>query len=206
MRRAAEFGLLLAIAAGLVLSPVASTRLAPALGRDIRDYRWQPSSTSLTLHAYNDRSEDAEVAGTVPQRTIMQCLGTTTLTRACHFENVYYNISGGRFVYFGPEGATPELFGQGLAGEPWLRLVRCALGLHHLRASVPLTSRHFLRSSFTHAVFATRVGSCELSGLRFLLCVTACATEKVKSRSGGRSTASLTDWLSNTNAACYRYG
>jgi len=93
---------------------------------EVPDDNMFPVATPLEFHAYDDTSAIASAEALVPQRTIMQCLGTTTLTRACHFENVYYNISGNRFVYFGPDGATPDLFGRGLAGEPWLRLIRCA--------------------------------------------------------------------------------
>lgn len=61
-----------------------------------------------------------------PRTTVMKCLGTTTVTRACHFEDVYYELESKRFVYFGPPGVAPELFGQShKAGEPWLRLIRC---------------------------------------------------------------------------------
>lgn len=119
------------LAAGLLLITAATTaRGTPALGRELRDRRWQPPATILAMHAFSDQFEDVQAAdpgedGAVPKRTFMRCLGTTALTRACHFENVYYNISGNRFVYFGPEGATPDLFGQGVPGEPWLRLIRC---------------------------------------------------------------------------------
>lgn len=62
-----------------------------------------------------------------PQRTIMQCLGTQTLTRACHFENVYYDLSSSRFVHYGIHGATPDVFGDDhQPGDPWLHLIRSA--------------------------------------------------------------------------------
>lgn len=58
----------------------------------------------------------------------MQCLGTQTLTRACHFENVYYDLSSSRFVHYGIDGATPDIFGDDYKPEdPWLRMTRCAL-------------------------------------------------------------------------------
>ena len=113
-------------AAFLALTSVTCALRTRAHGREILDSRWQPSASALTLHAHGDKYEDVDAEAMPPRRTIMQCLGTTALTRACHFENVYYNISGNRFVYFGPDGATPDLFGRGLAGEPWLRLIRCA--------------------------------------------------------------------------------
>eukprot|EP00892_Ulva_mutabilis_P012438 jgi/Ulvmu1/9567/UM053_0056.1 len=59
------------------------------------------------------------------QRTLMQCLGTQTLTRACHFEHLYYDLNSTRFLFYGIEGATPDIFGDSLSpGDPWLRLVR----------------------------------------------------------------------------------
>lgn len=57
--------------------------------------------------------------------TMMRCLGTTTTTRACHFQDLYYDIGSGHFVYYGPAGSTPNLFGVAPApNEPWLRLIR----------------------------------------------------------------------------------
>ena len=122
------------LVASLLLGTASSVRSTRELRarQDVAepDNRWQPSAAALALalHSYTGRdvSENLAVDATGPQRTIMQCLGTTTLTRACHFENVYYNISGKRFVYFGPEGANSELFGQDVDGEPWLRLIGCA--------------------------------------------------------------------------------
>eukprot|EP00892_Ulva_mutabilis_P012455 jgi/Ulvmu1/9582/UM054_0012.1 len=92
-------------------------------------WKWQPTgtatSTSLALRSFDsDAAADSTDAESAPQRTIMQCLGTEALTRACHFENVYYAISSKRFVYFGPDGSASELFGKGKPGEPWLRLIR----------------------------------------------------------------------------------
>lgn len=61
-----------------------------------------------------------------PQRTTMQCLGTQTLTRACHFENVYYDLKTTRFVHFGTADAEPHAFGDDIDfKDPWLRLTRC---------------------------------------------------------------------------------
>eukprot|EP00892_Ulva_mutabilis_P012436 jgi/Ulvmu1/9565/UM053_0054.1 len=63
------------------------------------------------------------------QRTIMQCLGTDTLTRACHFEHVYYDLVSTRFVFYGAQGATPDVFGDPPSpGNPWLRLIRRGIG------------------------------------------------------------------------------
>lgn len=65
-----------------------------------------------------------------PQRTIVQCLGTETLTRACHFENVYYELKSSRFVHVGVAGATADVFGDDTqSGDPWLRLIRCAISV-----------------------------------------------------------------------------
>lgn len=64
-----------------------------------------------------------------PQRTFMQCLGTQTLTRACHFDNLYYDIKEQEFVFFGVEGASSEVFSDSKhpdLEQPWLRLVRSA--------------------------------------------------------------------------------
>ena len=69
------------------------------------------------------------------RRTRMQCLGSQTLTRACHFEDVYYDLRSSRFVHYGIEGATPDVFGDDQKrGEPWLRLVRCVRASACLRA------------------------------------------------------------------------
>lgn len=58
-------------------------------------------------------------------RTYMQCLGTQTMTRACHFQNVYYELKTSRFVHYGVAGARPSVFGDAhRQNEPWLRLVR----------------------------------------------------------------------------------
>eukprot|EP00892_Ulva_mutabilis_P012457 jgi/Ulvmu1/9584/UM054_0014.1 len=101
---------------------------------DDADSRWQPteirnSGTAISLLALRAFESEAAVnpfdAESAPQRTIMQCLGTEALTRACHFENVYYAISSKRFAYFGPDGSASELFGKDdQPGEPWLRLIR----------------------------------------------------------------------------------
>lgn len=81
------------------------------------------------------------------RRTRMQCLGSQTLTRACHFEDVYYDLRSSRFVHYGIEGATPDVFGDDQKrGEPWLRLVRC------VRASA------FLRTSGRNSVLAVLQG------------------------------------------------
>eukprot|EP00892_Ulva_mutabilis_P006239 jgi/Ulvmu1/3988/UM183_0007.1 len=105
-----------------------SSVLGVSLAREFQDpeKRWQPSvTTPLALRWHADAAESAGgQAEAALQRTVMHCLGTRTLTRACHFENVYYEIREHRFVYFGPAGATPELFGEVKPGEPWLRLMR----------------------------------------------------------------------------------
>eukprot|EP00892_Ulva_mutabilis_P006238 jgi/Ulvmu1/3987/UM183_0006.1 len=100
----------------------ATMEVSLALAPHDPDKRWQPPDTKATLELRS--SVNGVGAESVPQRTIMQCLGTMTLTRACHFENVYYNISGKRFIYFGPDGAASELYGEVKPGDPWLRLVR----------------------------------------------------------------------------------
>ena len=75
---------------------------------------------------------DSTPADVVPARTYMKCLGTTTTTRACHLQNVYYSIDSGHFLYYGPEGVTPEVFGQAHPrSDPWLRLIRCAPSAMH---------------------------------------------------------------------------
>lgn len=77
--------------------------------------------------ADDDNGAEGEVDDR-PARTYMRCLGTTTATRACHFQDVYYDINSKHFIYYGPEGAEAEVFGQPVkAGDPWLRLIRCAL-------------------------------------------------------------------------------
>eukprot|EP00892_Ulva_mutabilis_P002583 jgi/Ulvmu1/12325/UM089_0009.1 len=112
----------------LGLSTAAEAALArgPARGLQSNDGRWKPGGTALALRAY-DSASDAESTPTEAalQRTAMRCVGTTTLTRACHFENVYYDLKKRRFIYFGPEGSTSEQFGEpARPKEPWLRLVR----------------------------------------------------------------------------------
>eukprot|EP00892_Ulva_mutabilis_P006234 jgi/Ulvmu1/3983/UM183_0002.1 len=102
-----------------------------ALARALHDVdslrRWQPYviTTSRTLRLQAGAADGADPGGaeSAPRRTIMHCLGTTTLTRACHYENVYYDIGSRRFAYFGPEGSTSDLFGEIKPEEPWLRLV-----------------------------------------------------------------------------------
>ena len=94
------------------------------------------TSTVSTLSSQDSRGRaDAEggsglgvAAGPQgPQRTVMQCLGTQTLTRACHFDNIYYDIKDQQFVFYGVEGASPEVFSDSKRPEqPWLRLVRFA--------------------------------------------------------------------------------
>lgn len=75
---------------------------------------------------------DGTPADAAPVRTYMKCLGTTTTTRACHLQNVYYSIDSGHFLYYGPEGVTPEVFGQAHPrSDPWLRLIRCAPWVMH---------------------------------------------------------------------------
>lgn len=111
---------------GLIMSTVLCLNVGRGHGREpdlpIHDGRWQSSQGALhSLMAHDTGRRESE-----PQRTIMQCLGTSAVTRACHFENVYYDIKVKRFVYFGTSGATPELFGAGVPDEPWLRLIRCA--------------------------------------------------------------------------------
>lgn len=76
-----------------------------------------------------DRPRVAVGDSSAPKRTIMQCLGTVTLTRACHFENVYYDLSSERFVHYGIAGARQEVFGDDnpeTSDNPWLRLIRYA--------------------------------------------------------------------------------
>lgn len=63
--------------------------------------------------------------GTDVASTSMRCLGTTTTTRACHFQDLYYDVGSGHFIYYGPAGSTPKLFGVVPApNDPWLRLIR----------------------------------------------------------------------------------
>ena len=70
---------------------------------------------------------------TSPQWTAMRCIGTTTTTRACHFQNIYYELSSERFVYFGPTDAAWEHYGhQPDPDSPWMRLVRCVSQHHSL--------------------------------------------------------------------------
>lgn len=77
-----------------------------------------------------DEHDKTDVQPAAPQRTrgrtIMQCLGTETLTRACHFENIYYDLNTSRFVHYGMAAAVPDAFGDNINSEdPWLRLARC---------------------------------------------------------------------------------
>ena len=113
---------------------------------EVPDDNMFPVATPLEFHAYDDTSAIASAEALVPQRTIMQCLGTTTVTRACHFENVYYNISGKRFVYFGPAGATSEQFGENRDGEPWLRLIGCASTYTYTYTPTPLPLAGYKRA------------------------------------------------------------
>eukprot|EP00892_Ulva_mutabilis_P002582 jgi/Ulvmu1/12324/UM089_0008.1 len=111
-----------------------STAVPAAIARSLNEaaVRWQPTPDGAITTALALRSQSGDVAfesdevPPAPRRTIMHCLGTTTLTRACHFENVYYEIGKKRFAYYGPEGSTPDQFGDINPKEPWLRLVRDA--------------------------------------------------------------------------------
>lgn len=67
----------------------------------------------------------AQPAAAEPQRTVMQCLGSETLTRACHFQNIFFDLQSRRFQYYGAEGTSAEFFGDNKPGYPWLRLSRC---------------------------------------------------------------------------------
>eukprot|EP00892_Ulva_mutabilis_P006235 jgi/Ulvmu1/3984/UM183_0003.1 len=113
---------------GLGTANEAALARGPARGLQSNDGRWQPGGTALALRAYDSASaadhESATTEATL-QRTVMRCVGTTTLTRACLFENVYYDLTRRRFIYFGPEGSTAEQFGEpAKPNEPWLRLIR----------------------------------------------------------------------------------
>lgn len=95
---------------------------------DLSESQVQPLQAAVELPGHGT---SAAIAPS-PRTTVMKCLGTTTVTRACHFEDVYYELDSKRFVYFGPPGAAPELFGQShRAGEPWLRLIRCGIPVQH---------------------------------------------------------------------------
>ena len=67
----------------------------------------------------------AQTASAEPQRTVMQCLGSETLTRACHFQDVFYDLDSARFLHYGAAGASADFFGDDKPGYPWLRLSRC---------------------------------------------------------------------------------
>lgn len=85
------------------------------------------SSTYATGLSTGDTAAELEIAA--PRRTYMKCLGTTTSTRACHLQDVYYDLRSGHFLYYGPAGAAPGQFGRGEEhprGDPWLRLIRYA--------------------------------------------------------------------------------
>lgn len=96
-------------------------------------------SGQATASVARDDGNVAAAAGGA-KRTVMQCLGTQTLTRACHFENVYYDLNSTRFVHFGVEGATAEVFGDDLKpDEAWLRLIRCVPPTSKSRIQVHLS-------------------------------------------------------------------
>eukprot|EP00892_Ulva_mutabilis_P012437 jgi/Ulvmu1/9566/UM053_0055.1 len=109
--------LCVAIAACIWLSMIAAGARA---SRHTLDARWQPPET-----ARRDEAATATESSPWLSRTVMQCLGGRLVTRACHFENIYYEVRSKRFVYFGPDGATSLAFGElPKPGEPWLKLVR----------------------------------------------------------------------------------
>lgn len=90
----------------------------------------EPSSPVRTLDSPAARGNAAS-GGQRPRvtQTYMKCLGTTTTTRSCHFQNVYYDLDSKHFIYYGPEGSTPELFGAAVKRtDPWLRFIRYAPG------------------------------------------------------------------------------
>lgn len=95
-----------------------------------------------------------------PRRTIMQCLGTETLTRACHFENVYYELSTERFVHFGIAGARQEVFGDdtpiaSMPDDPWLRLIKCARRIYTCISIVSRDYCPFVCFTFAAACFCS---------------------------------------------------
>ena len=98
----------------------------------------QPTAFARSLSVSDTDSGQMQPPGELavsaagPQRTVMQCLGTQTLTRACHFENVYYDLNSSRFVHYGIDGATADVFGDDQRpGDPWLRLIRYATARLH---------------------------------------------------------------------------
>lgn len=116
----------------------ASTLSSPSLARGLRAddgslwvAPWDTPAQAYAqrgLVADRDDGADPQLIDEPGTRTVMRCLGTTIVTRACHFEDVYYELESKRFVYFGPPGASPELFGRSPVAEddePWLRLIRC---------------------------------------------------------------------------------
>lgn len=85
-------------------------------------------------------AEGPGAAYAAQNRTFMQCLGTQTMTRACHFQNVYYDLQTSRFVHYGIASAKASTFGDDIeSNEPWLRLVRYVpLAAHLSHLMLPL--------------------------------------------------------------------
>lgn len=89
------------------------------------DLNSKPRSPNVDVPATADQLQDGDRAG--PQRTFMQCLGSQLLTRACHFQDIYYDLNSTRFVYYGTADSGADVFGdQPLPNDAWLRLTRCA--------------------------------------------------------------------------------
>lgn len=109
--------------AGLALMLPAALARSSSLGLRVQEYVELDGGTEDNRVVVNDAPARAD--NVAHERTLMQCLGTQTMTRACHFENVYYDLNTSRFVHYGVAGATPGMFGDDYRPEdPWLRLVR----------------------------------------------------------------------------------
>ena len=118
--------------AWLVLSAAGQLASAHRVGLNTL---WRPPDkmpeepTATALDAAGPATADAGLATADDvdgNRTLMRCLGVRTITRACHFENIYYDFRKERFVYFGSEGSTSRVFGEpAKPNQPWLKLIRC---------------------------------------------------------------------------------